>query len=491
MNDNNRNNNPFMIDNNEVGAGIGLGDIGAGIGIGIGGAGFGMGDIGDGIGGAGFGFGIGIGGLGLGGVGGAFGFDHQAGAQAAGHNQAAIGGFAQGFLSSHFDLERLQNPAQTAMRLNEEERRCALEIEQAVAASSSMSTDSSTDSSTDDSTQSLSLSPLTAMQYAQHAVIAQGNVHQAMQRIHGMQHFQQLYEIDDTVEQGVQAVQALLEQQPGYILDVDSNPRDHESTLVMDMRAFHPAKALQQHTPTASHCTTSKNLHHNWSVLVRGHYYLNRACQPTLASVRQGLVMVLDCDGMEWDKNVNTELDLQLHAELGAHYPRKFQKIQAYNTASVANVWFGLCKRIHSNSNANGNGNTAVAIERVINQNQDPNIHHQRNQDQDHSFYGALQLGCKAVDIDASRAPRRMSEAYLPTNAQDQSSSLRRVEALQEKILTRVRELLELRHVNETQFELPTMPIPAVEPAHHHHQQHNPFQIPPFHPPQQQHQHAW
>jgi len=353
--------------------------------------------------------------------------------------------------------------AKAGMQLEtEDERRCAMEIKQAVQASASTNsshdshdnhTTSTTTSTTSTDLEPLTpLSPLTDMEYAQHALVAQGNVFRAMQRIHGMQHFKKLYQIDDTVQQGCQAVQAFLEQQPAFILDVDWNSYNQEPSLVMDMRAFQPARAFEYTRSNKS-----------WNVLVRGHYYLNKACQPTLASIRKGLLVLLDCDGMEWDTNVNTELDLQLYAELGEHYPRKFKKIKAYNTATAANMWFGLLKRTHTNT----------IIERVYNNDHHHHHHHnhhlhdlpgrpqQQQHEEDYSFYSATQLGCKLVDVDANRAPRRLTETYLPD-----SKNMKNLEKLERKIVTRVQELLELRDANEREFFLPTTPIaPAVAVA--------------------------
>ena len=459
-----------------IGDGIGMGDIGAGIGFGIG---FGRNDIGAGIGGAGLLQGLGLGGppppaaaaaggLGLGGppadgggIGaglaglGAFGPPNHPNFGLGGGGMG--GGVGQGFLTRHVQQRMPPNPAQTALKLSADERSCAVEIEQAVMASSQRKA-----AQEEDSTLPPPLTPLKALQYAQHALVAQGTgtapVFHALQRIHGMQDFCQHYEIDDTVAQGLESIEALMEQQPGYVLEVECDPHTHKATLVLDRKAFYPSKALLPNkkkkgatADTPPTTATSKDLDHNWRVLVRGLYYLHRACQPNLAAVRHGLTMILDCEGMDFDQNVNEELDAQLYAELEAHLPVQYQTIQAYNTASVANVWLGLCKRFHTGSGSSNTGTDAPRIERRVVERVN---HHNTNTTNDRTFYGALELGCKPVDVDASRAPRRMSETYL--SAKGGGGDARALEALQTKVLKRARELLEQRDRHEAKFTLTT-----------------------------------
>ena len=482
-NNNNNNNAPPQEDHDPlqqrqhehaigVGVGIGIGDIGD-IGAGIGGAGFGqLGDnVGAGIemGGAGLllglgapaagGMGAGLLGLGgppppppppppvgVGGIGaglaglGAFGQPQQ--------NAVGLGeGVGQGFLTSHVQQRMPSNPARTALRLSADERSCALEIEQAVAASGKRKANDD-----DDSALPLPLTPLTALQYAQHALVAQGTgagtapVFHALQRMHGMQEVCQHYDIDDTVTQGLESIEALMEQQPGYVLEVECDPNTHQATLVLDRKAFYPSKALSsnnnnnnQKRSNTETTTSIQGLDQNWRVLVRGLYYLHRACQPNLAAVRHGLTVILDCEGMDLEQNVNEHLDAQLYAELEAHWPTKYQTIRAYNTATAANVWLGLCKRFHTTTEA-------PRIERRV---------VERATTNDSTYWGALEVGCQAVDVDASRAPRRISETYLPTKG-GAGSDARALEVLQTKVLTRVRQLLEQRDRHEANFTLVT-----------------------------------
>jgi len=547
------------------------------------------------------------------------GMNHQAAAAA----PAAPGGVGEAFLNNH--MVRLQEG--TAMMLRDEERRSALEVKQAaviqqeeaqrqqqqqqtrqspVASCGSSSaarsivdswkkspeettttpsslkkrpfaeTSTATSSAKDDDKlppaapkQSNPCPPeWTDMDYAHYAML-HPTVLASLEALSQMRTFLELYEIDHSVEQGVESVKALLQQQPGYVLDLESNAQTHDSVLVVDRQALNPSRALS-HEPfvavqevatttkkkqqeqqeeeeqqqeeeefpglmgssshkkpryvwscsartgtddstgsssssSSSSCirddirtdaaetteTTTKppaaqqqevraqpqvpnktlrnvkNSDYNWTVLVRGHYYMYRACQPSLASIRQGIQWIVDCDGMteEEEETESTdsassscmkqteEYDQRLFAELLEQYPMKFQSIQAYNTNTLAaNVWWGLTQRMWKK--------------------RDPT-----------NFRRALQLGCRLVDSDASRHPRRrLAEIYSaapqpaaaapqyqpqpqqhyarqppppPQEHQDNATTSNEAES---KILRRVRELLSLREVNEAEFEIATQP---------------------------------
>ncbi|CAB9504385.1 expressed unknown protein [Seminavis robusta] len=285
------------------------------------------------------------------------------------------------FLSGHVS-RCLQE--KTSMMLSEEELRWARELKGALEASDMADV-------------------LTDMQIAQYAIVADGHILNALQRIHAMVAFQKEYDIDDSVAQGMECIEALLDQQDGVFLDVDTNPQTQESVIVVDVRAFNPKAALSVNR------TGKGGAELHWKILARGYYYLYKAAQPSLASVRHGLFLVADCDGMGWE-NFDLESLQRIHAELFQAYPMRWKSIMAYNTGLVANVCWGLCKRLWS-------------LE----------------------FRQALELGCQLVDTDASKPPRRMAEMYQQPN----------VAAVRKKVLRRVGELLGERDENEDEYDFP------------------------------------
>jgi hypothetical protein len=276
----------------------------------------------------------------------------------------------------------------TSMMLSDEEKRWARELQGAVKASEE---------------NNVLVDHLTDMEIVQYALVAEGHVLHALQRIHTLQAFKKAYDIDDTVAQGMECIAALLDQQDGHFLDVDTNPQTQESVIVVDLQAFFPQRALQINN---TKCNNGADYH--WKVLARGYYYLCRACTPSLASVRHGLFLVADCHGMKWD-NFDLECNKRIHAELLGAYPIRYKKVMAYHTALVANVCWGLVKRLASDE-----------------------------------VKQAVELGCRLVDTDAAKPPRRMAELYQQPNAK----------ALRQKVLRRVGELLDERDVHEQEYQL-------------------------------------
>ena len=58
----------------------------------------------------------------------------------------------------------------------------------------------------------------------------------AVEKAIGMQHFRQQYGINDTVEQGVSYINALMRQQPGILLHVDVSEGSCEGIHVLDTK---------------------------------------------------------------------------------------------------------------------------------------------------------------------------------------------------------------------------------------------------------------
>lgn len=281
------------------------------------------------------------------------------------------------FLSAH--MTRIAQD--TSMQLTEEERRWTQELKAAVDASEDVKS-------------------LTDMELAQQALTHNGHVLNALLSIKSMQEFRKMYGIDDTKEQGLQCLQALFDQQDAMFLEIDLNPQTQEASIVVDVREFCPRKATA--------IIEGKPADHSWTTLVRGYYYLSRVAQPSLASIRHGLFLVVDCDGVGWS-NFDNELDQRLHAELLSHLPMNYKKTMCYGTAMVSNIWWGLTKRLWSEQ-----------------------------------FRNVLELGCKLVDTDPSRPPRRLATMYRQPD----------LETVRRKMERRAMELLQTRENNDEEFTL-------------------------------------
>ena len=62
---------------------------------------------------------------------------------------------------------------------------------------------------------------LSDYEYAQFAIHSQGKLRGALSRIQGLQAFREEYNINDTVEEGIELLRAFQEQQSWFLLDVN------------------------------------------------------------------------------------------------------------------------------------------------------------------------------------------------------------------------------------------------------------------------------
>jgi hypothetical protein len=278
------------------------------------------------------------------------------------------------------------HPVDSSMAISDQELQWAIQLKHAVNESERLDLQS----------------PISDMELAHHAIIAQGNVVEALVRIEGLDRFRREYRIDQSVEQGVSFVLNFMKQQPGYLLHIDANPHTYEAVMVSDSAAFSDKSALE--------ATSNVTADEQWRICVGAIYYLHYAVlSPTLASVRQGIAATVECDGVGWH-NIGSEYISRLFEEMFSYLPVRFTQIRAYNTTVVANLLFSLARPFMS-----------------------PNMSR------------SVQLGHQIADpTNFSGGPRRLSEFYLQPS----------LEIAQQRVLQRVQALLTVRLHNDKEFRL-------------------------------------
>lgn len=177
------------------------------------------------------------------------------------------------------------------------------------------------------------LHPLSDYEYVQYAIISQGDIHDALERISAQQTFKTKYHIDDSVDQGRRYLGWVMNNIPGFVLYLDNHVETNESIIAWECSVFNPKEIMKDDKAWEAYMTFS--------------YYLYSLSQPTFASIRAGIVLLLDCAEVEW-KNVSMEFQQRTHEELRNSYPFKYKRVLAYNTHLIANLGWSLFKKIMS-----------------------------------------------------------------------------------------------------------------------------------------------
>lgn len=173
--------------------------------------------------------------------------------------------------------------------------------------------------------------PPSDLDYVRHSIVAKGNAAEAAYRIQGIQRFQRMYNVQDTVEEGIAVLEQFMELQPNVLLHVDT-PEARNGVvglLVWNYANYKPSKALESE--------------HSWRLHVMAYYYLFHVLQPSIHSTRQGICMLVETSGMTWD-NFDLNFETRLHDELCAYLPATINHIGFFNTNMVANLAWNLSK---------------------------------------------------------------------------------------------------------------------------------------------------
>ena len=185
-----------------------------------------------------------------------------------------------------------------------------------------------------------SLKPLCDMDYAQYAIVTQGNVENALLRIGRMQQYRETYKVDDSREQAQIALRRLFQQQPGHVLNIDADPERKFSVTASDWSMCKPENTL------GNTISEGGKLLDNWDVFSVGSYYRVRSAQPTLEVVRTGFLALFDFHDADIGLIQGVDRVVGLWDEFERHYPMVWKSMLCYNTGTLANVAISLLKKV-------------------------------------------------------------------------------------------------------------------------------------------------
>jgi hypothetical protein len=150
------------------------------------------------------------------------------------------------------------------------------------------------------------LNVLSDMEYAQFAIFSQGNHADALKRMAAMQLFREVYQVDNTVEQGLFMLGEFMKQQEGLVLVLDVDRVTLEGLHGLNNQALNPRLATEP---------CSNGVDYNFRIFICGMYYYIRACQPCLGSVRAGIYTVADFENVGW-RHFNAEFQYRFAGRL-------------------------------------------------------------------------------------------------------------------------------------------------------------------------------
>ena len=203
------------------------------------------------------------------------------------------------------------------MNISTHERAWALQIKAAVEAPSS------------------GLRPVSDFEYAQYALVTLGRktLEEALEMMRATQLFQSEYQVDNSVDQGDSYIQAFMNLSPGSLLHLDLSPETGEGMIALDLRKNWTLLMQRQGIDREK----------TWKTISLFWYYCLRASQPSLFTIREGIVWLFECHGFDW-KNVDTASERRLYEELWGRYPWIPRTTRAYSTGPVANIFISLLK---------------------------------------------------------------------------------------------------------------------------------------------------
>ncbi|CAB9505041.1 expressed unknown protein [Seminavis robusta] len=164
---------------------------------------------------------------------------------------------------------------------------------------------------------------LTDFWYAQLAIIDKDDTEAALERAHKMQHFLQENDIADNLEEGGFVVTELAKMLPGYLLGWSQTPDGHQ-TLVVDSSKLDLRKI-------SSHSTGMRTFFGSM-------YYLHTALNPDFKALRQGTVVMLECEGISWHTHFDLDFIRKYWSGFGSAYPIHFHQFKLFHTGVFVNM---------------------------------------------------------------------------------------------------------------------------------------------------------
>ena len=161
--------------------------------------------------------------------------------------------------------------------------------------------------------------------------IIEDNMNCAVARALQLQHYREEYGIVDNYNFGAKCLEDLLDLYPGVYLNFSFNKADGNYMLVEDLKEIDirvcrdPVKSL---------------------VHLRGAYFLSQCLCCDFEAIRRGMVLVHECEGYDWKKNIDIKAIRNLWTDFISAYPTQYHKVRNYHTALFFNILMSMMRKM-------------------------------------------------------------------------------------------------------------------------------------------------
>ncbi|CAB9510753.1 expressed unknown protein [Seminavis robusta] len=170
-------------------------------------------------------------------------------------------------------------------------------------------------------------------EYAKLAICcsASQKVEQIVEICYKLQAFRDLYSLKETMEDATTTLRSFFFHQPGLLMDVSYIPSEKCYTSSSDM-----AKMNFDRVQTDE----------EWRAFQGGCYYWIRSMESDFTAIRNGIIVLNECEGMSMMRNFNVVAQERAVHELWAYYPARHKESVWLNAPTAATLFYGILKRI-------------------------------------------------------------------------------------------------------------------------------------------------
>lgn len=165
--------------------------------------------------------------------------------------------------------------------------------------------------------------------YAQLALVCKGNVENAIQRCYGLQDFREEHKVLDEYQEGCRCFEEVFRLFPEQNLSFSFSAKEGTYIFLHDSSKFEPS------------AFTSAEMADYW---LKAMYYWHLNFCPDLESIRRGIIVLVECDGMTLRRDVLKHFSA-LFSQLLSHYPVN-GVVRHYNTGAMMNVLCSMLRPI-------------------------------------------------------------------------------------------------------------------------------------------------